>query len=54
MYGKLVLHKYIRHGVRQPESNQASSNKHRRGHKDRDRFRDANKRSKNQVPQHRW
>ncbi len=49
--GKLVLHEDIRPGVRQPESNQASPDQHRRGHEDGDGFCDANKRTKNQVPQ---
>lgn len=52
MFGKLALHEDIRHGVRQPESNQASSDEHRWGQEDGDSLRDANKRPKNQVPQH--
>lgn len=51
MNTKLVLHEDIRPGVRQPESNQASPDEHRRGHEDGDGLCDANKRTKNQVPQ---
>lgn len=49
---KLVLHEDIRPGVRQPESNQASPDEHRRGHEDGDGLCDANKRAEDQVPQH--
>lgn len=52
MHGKLVLHKYICHGVGQPQAHQASSNQHRRGHEDGDSFCNANQRPKNQVSQH--
>lgn len=47
----LVLHEDIRPSVRQPKSNQASSNKHWRGHEDGYGLRDANKGTKNQVSQ---
>lgn len=52
MHGKLGLHKYIRHGVGQPQAHQASSHQHRRGHEDGDSFSNANQRPKNQVSQH--
>lgn len=52
MHGNLVLHKYIRHGVGQPQAHQASSDQHRRGHEDGNGFCNANRRPENQVSQH--
>lgn len=52
MYDKVGLHKYIRHGVGQPQADQASTDQHRRGHEDGDSFRNADKRPKDQVSQH--
>lgn len=52
MYGKIGLHKYIRHGVGQPQADQASTDEHRRGHEDGDSLGNANKRPKDQVAQH--
>lgn len=53
VYGEPVLHEYIRHGVGQPQADQASSDEHRRRHEDGDGFGDADERPENQVPQHR-
>lgn len=47
----LALHEDICPSVRQPESNQASTDKHWRGHEDGDGLGDANKRAKDQVSQ---
>lgn len=46
------LHKDVSPGVRQPQTHQASPDQHRWGHEDGDGLGDANKRAKNQVPQH--